>query len=204
MNNQIATPATQRYSRRFWLRLRPKLRIWDFLMGLVAAVLTPPVHNAIFTLDRWWTYVIAAVLTYAGFFVIYMAIKAILLLIERDKSLEIAEIAIPKLERRVRELKANQIKRIYEEANYLWQIRDDSQGWQNSRIHWMSNAVSVIADSCEINNDDAEKMLFDSAAMESYSDREILKRHISNLRQIIKDFFPSENAKLCINDVSPE
>jgi hypothetical protein len=64
-------------------------------MGLIAAILTPFVHSLIFTDNKWWTYAISAAVTYVVFFAIYLSAKAVLLLISRDKQLEILEKQLP-------------------------------------------------------------------------------------------------------------
>lgn len=155
-------------------------------MGLTAAILTPLVHHLIFIDNRWWTYAISALITYAAFFVVYVLVKALVLLISRDKRLEEMEARIPQLEFEIRDRKQKRFVEIQDDADFLWTTRteNDLPLWKLNQQRWVMYAPSVVADYCGIDKEIATKQLFDCSGMDSYETKAVLQRHIANLKTI--------------------
>lgn len=157
-------------------------------MGVIPAAAAPYVQHLLRGSElHWGSYVVSAILTYVAFFLfLYLPIKALLLLISRDKRLEILELRVPQLELALKNKRCDRFEEVKDDADFLWITRTENNSglWKQNRLRWMMYAVTVVADYCGIDKATAEKQLFDCTGMDSYEDTAILQRHMANLKTI--------------------
>jgi hypothetical protein len=187
----LAASAAQGYSRRFRLRLKPRLRGWDFVMGLLPAAAVPLIQRGLFGTSGWASYVVSVLIAYAAFFVIYLATKAVLLLISRDKQLELAEVELAKVG-------AEQIaylEKLSDEGNFWvfhYQQSHNLPIWQNGEARWSGFTGQALL------------RLYGKATEEAFNtfdgldrqqaegmDLRYLNRRLENLRRIIQSLSSS-------------
>lgn len=91
MKDPNAATAAQGYFRRFWARLKKKIRLKDATVDLTLAILTATVMHFAWGMKDWLHLIASGVIAYILFSIGHLMWKAITLLISRDKELEIAE-----------------------------------------------------------------------------------------------------------------
>jgi hypothetical protein len=187
MTNANAASPARRYSRRFWRRLKAKLRIWDFLMGLIPAVIAPYAQYLLFADLHWKSYVVVAIATYGVFCSVWIIAKALLLLISDSKHLETANATLVKLKSR----EAQDLADILDDGRYLLQRYDKSPFWKDVEQKWTANAYRKVV---LYHGKAGEKIFTNEAALELNStDNSLIffRRKLENLSRVLEATSPS-------------
>lgn len=190
METEVAAPAARGYFIRFCSRLKEQIRYWDFLLGLIPAILIYLVHDELYGSTSWKSWAIASLIAYTASFVLYLGTKSVHLLIRRDKQLELTESGLVQLRDEIAAIKNKHLDELLDDGYFwanLYSQHAKESIWQSGSSRWTQYVckklrryygLSVLE---EFTNMDGVDQRNDGEL-----DFRMLNKHLENLRAIKK------------------